>query len=173
VLIGADGQGGLYQIDPNSGTPTQVGTLGNDTSTGLPWALSGDIVFMANGGNPIGFATVRTCTGTSTSTCSSADTLIEVNVPAIHPGTQSVLKAVRGKVVRGGWCTNAASPSTFGSMFGIVAYEDKVYGFSRQGDVIEIHTSDGTGCLVQADPTLKFAGAGISTTAHVVAPPPR
>jgi len=171
VLIGADGAGGLYQIDPNSGTPTQVGTLGTDPRSGKPWALSGDIVFMANGGNPIGFATVRTCT--SGTNCTTTDTLIEVDVHAIRPGTQSVLKTVRGQVVRGSWCTNASSPSTFGSMFGIVAYEDKVYGFSRQGDIIEIHNTDGTGCLVQAAPSLKFAGAGISTTARVTAPPPK
>jgi hypothetical protein len=56
-------------------------------------------------------------------------------------------------------------------MFGIVAYQDKVYGFSRAGDVIEIHTADGTGCLIQSIATDKFAGAGITTSAPVVAPP--
>jgi hypothetical protein len=173
VLIGADGQGGLYQIDEASGVPTQVGTLGVDAATGSPWALSGDIVFMANNGNPIGFATVRTCGGRSGSGCSTTDTLIEVDVKAIHPGKQSVLKSVRGPVVRGAWCTNAASPPSFGSMFGIVAYMDRVYGFSRSGDIVEIHNADGSGCLVSADPTLRFAGAGVTTTAPVSAPPPK
>jgi hypothetical protein len=168
VLIGADGQGGLWQIDQASGTPTQVGTLGTDASTNLPWSLSGDIVFMANGGNPIGFATVRTCS--KSGTCSTTDTLIEVDVGAIKPGKQSVLKTVRGPVVRGSWCTNASSPSTFGSMFGIVAYQDKVFGFSRKGDVIEIHNTDGTGCLISSDSSMSFAGAGITTSAPVVAP---
>jgi hypothetical protein len=167
VLVAADGQGGLYEIDQTSGTPTQVGTLGNDPASGQRWALSGDIVFMANGGAPIGFATVRTCPNGN---CTSTDTLIEVDVKKIAAGTQSVLKAVRGKVVRGSWCTNGTQ-SSFGSMFGIVAYKDKVFGFSRAGDVIEIHNTDGTGCLLQADPTNKFAGAGITTTAPVVAPP--
>lgn len=169
VLIGADGQGGLYQIDATSGTPTQVGTLGTDPKTKLPFALSGDIVFVANSGNPIGFATVRTCP--KSGPCSTVDTLIEVDVKAIKPGTQSVLKSVRGQVVRGAWCKNNASPQTFGSMFGIVAYKDVVYGFSRMGDVVEIHNTDGTGCLVSADPSRKFAGAGITTTAPVTAPP--
>ncbi len=170
VLVGADGQGGLYQLDPTSGTPTQVGTLGTDPKTKLPWALSGDIVFLANGGNPIGFATVRTCNAAG-GKCSTVDTLIEVDVRAIKAGTQSVLKSVRGPVTRGAWCKNAASPQTFGGMFGIVAYKDAVYGFSRQGDVVEIHNTDGSGCLVSADPTRKFAGAGITTTAPVIAPP--
>ena len=168
-LIGADGQGGLYEIDQSSGTPTQVGTLGTDPKTGRPWALSGDIVFLANGGNPVGFATVRTCT--TATTCSKTDTLIEVDVKAIAPGTQSVLKAIRGAVTKGSWCTNAASPSTFGSMFGIVAYKDKVYGFSRAGDIVEIHNTDGSGCLISNDPATRFAGAGITTTAPVIAPP--
>jgi hypothetical protein len=184
VLIGADGSGGLYEIDQNSGTPTQVGTLGMDPKSGQPWSLSGDVVFMTNGGNPIGFATVRTCStsggsgsggsggwGGSGSGCASTDTLIEVDVKAIHPGTQSVLKAVRGPVVRGSWCTNALSPQSFGSMFGIVAYQDKVYGFSHSGDIVEIHNNDGSGCLVVGTSSSQFAGAGITTTAPVVAPP--
>jgi hypothetical protein len=75
--------------------------------------------------------------------------------------------------VRGSWCTNAASPSSFGSIFGIVAYQDKVYGFSRKGDVIEIHNTDGSACLVSANANIKFAGAGVSTLVPVVAPPPK
>ena len=169
VLIAADGQGGLYRIDATSGTPTQVGTLGTDPKTKLPWALSGDIVFLANSGDPIGFATVRTCPPSKP--CATVDTLVEVDVRAIKPGTQSVLKSVRGQVTRGAWCKNPASPPTFGSMFGIVAYKDVVYGFSRTGDIVEIHNTDGSGCLVASDTSRKFAGAGITTTAPVVAPP--
>lgn len=164
VLIGADGLGGLYQIDETSGAPTQVGTLGKDTKTNSDWLLSGDIVFLANKGNPVGFATVRTATG------STSDTLIEVDVKAIKPGTQSVLKRVRGPVVRGSWCTDPASPQSFSSMYGIVAYKDIVYGFSRAGDIVEIHNADGTACLVSSDSTRKYAGAGITTIAPVVAP---
>jgi hypothetical protein len=170
VLIAAAGSGGgLYQIDPASGTPTQVGTLGVDPKTKTAWELSGDIVFLANGGNPVGFATVRSCN--SKNVCSTIDTLIEVDVTAIKAGTQSVLKSVRGPVSRGAWCTNAASPASFGGMFGIVAYKDVVYGFSRQGDIVEIHNTDGSGCLVSSDLTHKFAGAGITTSAPVIAPP--
>jgi hypothetical protein len=168
VLIGADSEGGLYQIDPTSGTPTQVGTLGADPKTKLPWALSGDIVFLANSGNPIGFATVRTCPASGP--CSTVDTLIEVDVKAIKPGKQSALKSVRGPVNRGAWCKNSSSPQSFGSMFGIVAYNDVVYGFTRAGQVVEIHNTDGTGCLVSSDTSLKFAGAGITTSAPVIAP---
>lgn len=168
VLIAADGEGGLYRIDATSGAPTQVGTLGTDPKTNLRWSLSGDIVFLSNAGNPIGFATVRTCP--SSGPCAKVDTLIEVDVKAIKPGKQSVVKSVRGAVNKGAWCTNASSPQSFGSMFGIVAYQDVVYGFSRAGDVVEIHNSDGSACLVASDPTRKYAGAGITTIAPVVAP---
>lgn len=169
VLIAANDNGELFRIDDTTGKTTQVGTLGND-STGTPWALSGDIVFLANGGNPVGFATVRTCPKNK---CIPTDTLIEIDVAKVKPGKQSALKAVRGQTNKGTWCQNAASPDTFTSMFGIAAFEDKVYGFSRKGELVEIHNDDGTACLVAADPLLKFAGAGVTTTAPVKAPPPK
>jgi hypothetical protein len=150
VLIAANGAGELFQVDANTGKTTQVGTLGKDPQ-GVPYELSGDIVFLANAGMPIGFATVRTCTpgkNGAAPKCSAFDTLIEVDVKAIKPGTQSVLKSTRGAVKKGAWCTNASSPATFGSMYGIAAFKDKVYGFSRSGDFIEIHNTDGTGCLL-------------------------
>ena len=175
VLIGANGAGELFQIDATTGHTTQVGTLGLDAQ-GNPYELSGDIVFLANGGSPIGFATVRTCVPGKhgkAPTCSSSDTLIEVDVKAIHAGTQSVLKSTRGQVKKGAWCTNPASPVEFGSMFGIAAFKDKVYGFSRKGDFIEVHNDDGSGCLISASPQNKFAGAGVTTSAPVVAPTPR
>jgi hypothetical protein len=171
VLIAANGAGQLYRIDANTGATTQVGTFGTDPQTGTNWSLSGDIVFMANGGSPLGYATVRTCS--SRSGCSSVDTLIEIDVSAVKPGAQSVTKAVRGAVNKGSWCTNAASPPTFGSMFGIAAFQDKVYGFSRKGDVVEIRISDGSGCLVAAYSSDAFAGAGVTTIAPVQAPPPK
>jgi hypothetical protein len=169
VLIAANDNGQLFRIDETTGKTTQVGTMGND-STGTPWALSGDIVFLANGGSPVGFATVRTC---PKGKCIPTDTLIEIDVAKVKPGTKSALKAVRGQTDKGAWCTNAASPDTFTSMFGIAAFEDKVYGFSRKGELVEIHNDDGTACLVTADPLMKFAGAGVTTTAPVKAPPPK
>lgn len=80
------------------------------------------------------------------------------------------MKSVRGDVVRGSWCKNSASPASFGSLYGIVAYKDAVYGFSRAGDVVEIHNTDGTACLVSSDTSRKYAGAGVTTIAPVIAP---
>lgn len=167
TLIAANDLGELYRIDANTGATTQVGTMGADAG-GKRWALSGDIVFLANGGNPIAFATVRICSGTN---CDSTDTLIELDVSKVVPGSGSALKAIRGSVVKGAWCTNASSPSSFGSMFGIAAYSDKVYGFSNKGDLVEIHNDDGSGCLVKNYPGTSFKGAGVTTSAPVIAPP--
>lgn len=172
VLIGGNATGQLFQIDRGSGAPTQVGTLGTDPISGRPWGISGDLVFMAgvgNGGKPLGFATVRTCV-TPTS-CDLTDTLVEIDVAAVKPGVQSVVKAIRGPIKKGAWCANASSPSNFGSIFGIVALHERVYGFSRKGDFIEMSNADGSGCLVWNDPNVRFAGAGITTLAPVTAPP--
>ena len=169
VLIAADSSGKLWQIDANTGATTQVGTFGSDPANGRTWGLSGDIVFMANGGSPIGFATVRTCPSGGGS-CDTTDTLIQIDVSQVHAGTQVVTKSVQGPVNKGSWCTNAASPASFGSMYGIAAFQDKVYGFSREGDVVEIHNTDGSGCLVNAYSSMKFAGAGVTTSAPVIAP---
>jgi|GEM_PF-1221041 len=166
VLIAANGAGELFQIEKTTGKTTQVGTLGT-APNGTPWSLSGDLVFFANNGHPLGFATVRSCPGGA---CDRVDTLVEVDVQAVHPGTQSVLKSVRGAVVRGAWCTNPASPANFGSMYGIAGLRDKIYGFSRRGDFIEIRNDDGTGCLVSSNPDKLFAGAGVTTAAPVVDP---
>jgi hypothetical protein len=168
VLIAADDGGNLFQIDATTGNTTQVGTLGVDTTSSLAWGLSGDIVFVANAGSPLGFATVRTCN--SHGTCQTTDTLIQIDVSQVKPGTQSVLKAVSGPVNKGSWCTNPTSPTSFGSMYGIVAYQDKVYGFSHSGDVVEIHNTDGSGCLVNSYASMEFAGAGVTTVVPVIAP---
>lgn len=173
VLVGGNATGQLFRIDQGSGATTQVGTLGVDPVTGRPWTISGDMVFFAgvgNGGEPLGFATVRTCT--SPTSCDLTDTLIEIDVKAVHAGAQSVLRSIRGPVSKGsGGCTNPSSPTRFGSIFGVVALRDRVYGFSRKGDFLDVASADGAGCLVWNDSTAKFAGAGITTLAPVSAPP--
>ena len=172
VLIAANNAGELFEIDAQTGHTTAVGTFGTDPATKLPWALSGDIVFLANKGSPVGFATVRTCKSGSTG-CSTIDTLIEIDLQAIKPGTQSVLKAVRGAVKTGAWCTNPSSPPGFDAIYGIAAYGDKVYGFTHTGGhILEMHNDDATACLISSDASKKYAGAGVTTIAPVQAPPP-
>ena len=85
----------------------------------------------ANNGTPIGFATVRDCPDPpSPQGCNPIDTLIELDVAALGSATTgSVVKGVRGQVVKQSGCSNPAPG--YGSVFGVAAFEGKVFGFSR------------------------------------------
>lgn len=184
VLVGGNTAGELWAIDAQ-GNLSQRGTFGTvptddgnghpypKANVGKPWELSGDIVFLTNGGSPVGFATVRDCPNPPSATgCNATNTLLEIDVPALASATtQSVAKAIRGQIVKRAGC---ADPTTsFGNVYGIAAWEAQVYGFSRTGDLVAIDTSDGSGCLVQAYASDKFAGAGVTTLAPVKPPPPK
>ena len=184
VLVAGNTAGELWAIDPstNPATITQHGTFGavpasdpqghTYKNAGKEWELSGDIVFLANGGSPIGFATVRDCPSPpSTTNCNTTDTLVELDLTALKTaGTQNVIKAVRGQVVKAAGCSDTAN-STYGGMYGIAAYQDKVLGFSHSGFVVDISNVDGTACLVQTTSNDLWAGAAITTVAPVKPPP--
>lgn len=166
TLIGANQAGELYSIDAQTGKTTKVGTFGKDNKNN-PYQLSGDIVILANGGSPVGFATVRTCPNNK---CQDFDTLIELDVAAIKPGAGSVLKSVRGALNLATSCKKAGIPTQFGSVYGVAAYGDKVYGFTRDGYSIEISNANGDTCMIGSSSSMKFAGAGVTTIASIIAP---
>jgi hypothetical protein len=185
VLVAGNTAGELWAIDAQ-GTVSQHGTFGkvpNDdgngnaydpANVGKAWELSGDIVFLANNGNPVGFATVRDCPNPpSTNGCNPINTLIEIDVAKLAgASTGSVTKSVRGQIVKRKGC-NDGTQGDYGNMYGIAAWDKKVYGFSRSGNLVDIDTDDGSGCLVQAYASDKFSGAGVTTLAPVEAPPPK
>lgn len=184
VLMAADSAGKLWAIDA-AGKTTQHGSFGNvpaddgngytydSANVGKVWEISGDIVFLANKGNPIGFATVRDCPDPpSSSGCNNTDTLLEIDMTKLAtPGTSVVAKAIRGAIVKASGC--ADSVTKYGSMYGIAAWNDQVYGFSRTGLLVGINTNLGGACLVQDYPALAFSGAGVTTLAPVLPPPPK
>jgi hypothetical protein len=172
VLVAANSDGELYTIDAKTGMTKQVGTLGQD-GKGNDYQLSGDIVFLENKGTPVGFATVKAC---STKTkCDAFDTLIELDVRKIKPGAASALRASRGKLYRGKSC--GGNGETFQKVFGLAAYNDKVYGFTRgdkqtdSGQILEINNRNGETCILGTDSGNKFAGAGVTTVAPVIIGP--
>jgi hypothetical protein len=183
VLVAGNTDGELWSIDEN-GTLALHGNLGkvpaNDgqghtyssKNQGQRWELSGDIVFLANGGKAVGFATVRDCPKPpSTQGCNTTDTLLEIDVAKLGSATtQSVAKAVRGQIVAGAGCA-APSGGPFGSMYGIAAWSSKVHGFSHSGAIVEIDNVTGAACLVKSGAEL-WDGAGVTTVAPVIAPPP-
>ena len=189
TLIGANTIGDLYAINVTTGSLTLVGRLGavpsNDgqghsydsAHVGQNWALSGDLVFMSNNGQPVGFATVRDCADPSKapSGCSTIDTLVEIDVAKLAPTGSGVApvvtKSIRGKILPQGCADEACG---FGSMYGIAAFEDKVVGFSYGGNVVSINNSTGLATLINTPLQMPgFAGAGVTTTVHVIPPTPK
>ncbi len=184
LLVAGNSAGELWVID-GAGTATQHGVFGtvpaNDghghayaaANVGKAWELSGDIVFLANGGSPVGFATVRDCPNPpSTAGCSFVDTLIEIDVSKLATeGSQPVIQAVRGQLVKRSGCNDGVA-GDYGSMYGIAAWNDKVYGFSRTGNLVDVNTVDGGTCNVKSYSPNKFSGAGVTTLAPVIPPPP-
>ncbi len=184
VLMAADSLGNLWAIDA-AGKTTQHGNFGNVPANdgngysyaagnvGKVWEISGDLVFLANNGKPVGFATVRDCPNPpSTTGCNKTDTLLEIDMTKLAAeGMNVVAKAVRGAIVKSAGC--ADSVTAYGSMYGIAAWNDQVYGFSRTGLLVGINTVKGGACLVQDYPMLNFSGAGVTTLAPVLPPPPK
>ncbi|MEP7125247.1 MAG: hypothetical protein ABJE95_30230 [Byssovorax sp.] len=183
VLVAGNTDGELWTIDQN-GTLSLHGNLGvvpaddgqghayPGKNQGKRWELSGDLVFLANGGKSVGFATVRDCPKPpSTAGCNPTDTLLEIDVIKLGSATtQAVTKSVRGQIVKGAGC-NDPSGGPYGSMFGIAAWGSKVYGFSHSGGIVEIDNVTGGACLVKSGADL-WDGAGVTTVAPVIAPPP-
>lgn len=183
VLIAGNTAGELWSVGA-SGELTLRGTLGtvpltdgngnNYPYAGKPWELSGDLVFLDNGGSPAGFATVRDCPNPpSSSGCHAVDTLVEIQVSLLaQAGSASVLKSIRGQLVPGAGCDDGSSG--YGSVFGITAWKDKVFGFGRGqnlvGLALAIDNADGTACILKTYGQ-EWSGAGITTLADVIIPP--
>ncbi|MGC4117754.1 MAG: hypothetical protein QM765_25000 [Myxococcales bacterium] len=182
MLVAANSAGELWAVD-DQGNATQVGTFGTvpaddghghtykAANVGKAWELSGDIVFLTNSGSPVGFATVVDCPNPPSKTgCNTVDTLVEIDVPKLSLGNKtSVTKSVRGQVVKSSTCADTSTG--YGSMYGIAAWDTKVYGFSYAGHLVEISNKDGSACLVETYADKKFAGAGVTTLAPVIVEP--
>ena len=182
VLVAGNSAGELWSVD-SEGHIALHGNFGmvppddghghtyDASHVGKRWELSGDIVFLANDGDPVGFATVRDCPDPpSSSGCSKHDTLIEIDMQKLNlPEPGIVTKAVRGKIVKKIGC--GADGLVAGQFFGIAAWNDAVFGFSRTGGLVRVLTGDASGCLVKNYPTYKFSGAGVTTLAPIDVPP--
>jgi hypothetical protein len=167
TLVAANSAGNIYEID-SQGNTTILGNFGKDASNNT-YELSGDIVFLANNGTPIGFATVRACPNGS---CATSDTLVEIDMSKLKPNnTTSVVKSVRGVLHQGTGCQNATQPPSFGKMYGIAAYQNQVFGFSHDTGIVTIDNTDASVCLVSVPPGISWSGAGVTTVAPVIAPP--
>lgn len=184
VLVAGNSAGELWAIDGNGQTSVRgnFGLVPADdghghaypaANVGKPFELSGDIVFLANNGSPVGFATVRDCPSPpSTTGCSKTDTLIEIDMAELGKASPGVVtKAIRGQIVKRATCDDPLN-SAYGSMYGIAAWDDQVYGFSRTGNLVPVSNVDGSACLKQNYAPNNFSGAAVTTRAPVTPPPP-
>ncbi len=200
TLVGGDGNGEVWSIDPATGNAKDLGNFGSDPTSGSTnfLGLSGDIVFYNDAtGAATGLATIRSCAPppaahpTYAPTCSGpSDFLAGINVAeltkAYATGTPSL--SLNGGMYGGS--TTATGPGT-GSrdLFGLGAWEGNVFAFTRAiagkdggaagapPQLLSISTASGAGAVVPE--TFDFtsggwSGAGVTTkvTVTVTAPPP-
>jgi hypothetical protein len=192
VLVGGDGNGELWAIDPATGATKDLGSFGadpNDSSATL--ALSGDVVFYMSNGTPTGLATIRSCGGSSSkssSTCSTtSDYLAGIDMKAMATAYASGTPAATLNAgIYGSPSPSATGPGTgFGDVFGLGVWGGNVYGFTRgtggggsNPALITIATSgasSGVGTVVPTSVSASggWAGAGVTSSVSVtVAPPP-
>jgi hypothetical protein len=168
TLVAGDNKGELYAIATNGAT-TDLGSFGTNSS-GNPYELSGDLVFFMVNNQPRGLATIRSCQkGGSCST--SNDILAEIDVAAMSAAYQSKKPGNLKKQLLG-------SGTGFGHLYGVGAWNDKVYAFSRVSGstAAQLVTIDSTGkgTLVQSfsQITAGWSGAGVTTKANVTVLPP-
>ena len=184
ALIAGDGNGDLYYVDTSaaSTTPQKLGSFGAWQSgdpgpgrSGDQWTLSGDVVFYMDGAIPRGLATLRACFTSSTgkTKCQNTnDVLAEVDMDALKAAyaSKSAAPTLRKRIL-------GTSGSGFGRLFGIGAWEDKVYAFSRNETTTSpavpaqliVLDSTGVGTSAQSFPaiTAGWSGAGVTTKAKI------
>lgn len=190
ALIAGNTAGELWEVDTETGSLTPHGTLGNvpaddghghaypldpditGDTVGSPWELSGDLVFLANDGDPIGFATVRDCKDPpSSADCAGTDTLVQIDMAKLLTSTtEPVVLAVRGAIVKNTDCADASAPGEYGGTYGVFAWDDRLYGFTKSGAIVEIANTDGRACLVADTIVSTWYGAGVTTLAPVIEP---
>lgn len=190
ALIAGNTAGELWEVDTETGSLTPHGTLGNvpaddghghaypldpditGDTVGSPWELSGDLVFLANDGDPIGFATVRDCKDPpSSADCAGTDTLVQIDMAKLSTSTKEpVVLAVRGAIVKNTDCADASAPGEYGGTYGVFAWDDRLYGFTKSGAIVEIANTDGRACLVADTIVSTWYGAGVTTLAPVIEP---
>lgn len=195
ALIAGDDGGDLYYIDTStsSSTPQKLGSFGsfqsgdpNPSSKAVVgkdlWTLSGDVIFYidADGTTPRGLASLRSCytkSGSTKPTCySDNDAIAEIDMAALKAnfdskGSSASLK----KRFLGG-----STPSGTGRLFGMGAWGDSIYAFSRDykgsttggaavpAELVQIG-STGVGSVLNSFGSITngWSGAGVTTKAKI------
>jgi hypothetical protein len=200
-LIGGDGSGNLWSIDPSTGNSVNLGNFGSDpTNSANYMALSGDIVFYqgtdADGATTYqGLATIRSCTPNAnpsySPTCvKTNDYLAAVDMGALATAFSTGTAAgTLNAGIYGGSATTLGPGIGHGEMFGLAAVGSDIVGFAKYqapsgGTVVPastwtINASSATGGAgTQLPQSFSFtdgwAGAAVTTTVTITVgqPPP-
>jgi hypothetical protein len=184
TLVGGDGNGEVWSIDPATGATQDLGNFGpvpQDTSR--VFGVSGDIVFYLDPSNkPTGLATIRSCD--SSGSCTESDDYLAgidmtalVNAYTSHTPAASLLGGIYG-----GSSTSKGSGTGYGKLFGLGAWGGEVYAFARAGSsgspppqLVLIDTTTGIGSVASTSSGFSsggWSGAGVSTRTSVTVPPP-
>ena len=164
-LIAGDSAGDLYYVDASgaSATPQNLGGFGASPSGGT-WELSGDVVFYTSGGATVGLATIRECNPD----CSAKDdSLAQIDMTALKQAftNKTPASTLLQQVVGSG--------TGYGDLFGIGAWGNSVYAFSRTSSgtpaqLVQVG-SNGVGMSLQSFSSITdgWSGAGVTTKALV------
>jgi hypothetical protein len=132
------------QIDPATGTMTQIGLLNGAASGGTQWVSSGDVVSIMGGGT---YLTVVPAGGAQP----GGDRIVEVN-----PKTGALVRVI--------------GPTGSDGVLGLGYWGGVAYGFTLDGRLIQIDLATGVGTdipIPNPDPDLAFLGAGTTTIAPI------
>jgi hypothetical protein len=163
TLVAGDNLGDLYAVESN-GTTQLLGGFGTGSGN-VHYELSGDVMFFSVNGQARGLATIRSCAGTNCTTTN--DLLAEIDVAAMATAYKTKTPASLRKGLLGGG-------TGFGKLFGVGAWNDSVYAFSRvvgtttPPQLIQIGVN-GTGTMLKDFPqiTSGWSGAGVTTSAPI------
>jgi hypothetical protein len=185
VLVGGDGMGELWSIDPASGATKHLGNFGKDPgNTKNVLALSGDIVFYLDAkSQPTGLATIRSC-ASGTSNCDTAsDYLAAIDMTALAQAYTSGTPATSLLAgIYGGGSGKTGAGTGAGELFGVGVWQGDVYAFKRNQTgasgsppaLLSIDTGSGKGSTLPGSFSFTngWSGAGVTTTVTASVPPP-
>lgn len=145
ILVTADDKGMVYEINPTTGSASNLGAYGS-AANGGKIISSGDLIgergLGAGGGVGI-YATVNVG--------SAANDYLA----SIDPATWKA--------------TPLPSDTGFKQIFGLGFWGGTVYGFTSEGQMITIDTATGVGTLVpNGTSSLRWYGAGVTTDAPII-----
>jgi hypothetical protein len=186
TLVGGDSNGTLWAIDTKNGATTNLGSFGFDPTVGdggtNVFGLSGDMVFyLDDQSRPTGIATIRSCTPGPGAVVCGNDYLAGVNMSALK--TAYAQKVPAGSLmggIYGATSKSLGSGTTFREVYGLAAWNQKVFGFSRwtaaqPPTMLTIDPVTGAGKTVQNGWNFMngWSGAAVTTKVSItIAAPP-